>query len=272
MTVETPRRPDALTIAAIALTAYAICAFAHEALGHGGACVLLGCRPQLLTSMSFDGNASLLPHRATRIVAAGGSIMNAIIALVGFFWLRRIRASRPAMWFFCWLLATISLLQATGYLMFSGLGGVGDWAVVVAGLPGDGLWRGALAVAGGVSYWLAVRYSMQVIGSRLTSPAPQRAREAYGYTMLAYFAGGALGLVGGLFDPNAAAILLISGVAASLGGTSGLLWGPQLLRNPAFVSPSDPLAPMPRSVPWIVIGAIAALIHIFVLGPGLHLS
>jgi hypothetical protein len=272
MTAETLRKPDALTVAAIAAAAYAICAFAHEAGGHGGACVLVGCRPQLLTSMSFDGDASLLPASAVRIIAAGGSIVNAILALVGFLWLRRIPASRSAMWFFCWLLATISLLQATGYLMFSGLGGVGDWAVVVADLPGGGLWRGVLAVAGGVSYWLAVRYSMQVMGRRLASPAPQRAREAYGYPMLAYFVGGALGLVGGLFDPNAAAILLISGVAASLGGTSGLLWGPQLLRNPAFISSPDPLAPMQRSLPWIVIGAIAALVHVFVLGPGLHLS
>jgi len=272
MTGEILRRPDALTLAAIAAAAYAISAFAHEALGHGGACVLLGCRPQLLTSMSFDGDASLLPASATRIIAAGGSIVNVIIALAGFLWLRRIPASRPAMWFFCWLLATVSLLQATGYLMFSGLGGVGDWAVVVEGLPGGGMWRAILAVAGGVSYWLAVRYSMQVIGSRLTSAATQRAREAYGYTMLAYFVGGGLGLVGGLFDPNAAAILLISGVAAALGGTSGLLWGPQLLRNPTFVSPSTPMPPLQRSVPWIVIGAIAALVHIVVLGPGLHFS
>ena len=270
MIAETARKPDLLTLACIAIIAYALAALLHEGVGHGGACLLTGCQPHLLTSMSFDGDASQLSRNATRLIAAGGSLVNLLTACIGFGVLRRLSTSRPAGWFFCWLLATISLLQATGYLLFSGLGGVGDWADVVSGLPGGQYWRVLLAVVGGICYWLAVRYSMQWLAAHLSSSQPGHSREAYGYLMPAYFTGGALGIIAGLLDPNAGAILLISGMAASLGGTSGLLWGPQLMRDPAFAAAGTPLAPLRRHWSWVVAGALVAAAHVLLLGPGLR--
>jgi hypothetical protein len=228
------RKPDRLTLASIAVLAYVISTVAHEAVGHGGACLVVGCTPRVLTSMSFDGDYTHFPRLAERIIAAGGYVVNLIVAALAFLMLRRIRPGNPASWVFCWLLGTVSLLQATGYLLFSGLGGIGDWVVVVADLPGGALWHIGLAIVGGVTYWLAVRQSMLLLGPRLHTA--MRSREAYGYTLIAYFAGGTVAIVAGMFDPSAAALLLISAAAASLGGTSGLLWGPQLLRNPPVCS------------------------------------
>jgi hypothetical protein len=207
---------------------------------------------------------------AERIIAAGGSVVNLIVAVLAFLALRRIRPGNPAGWVFCWLLGTISLLQATGYLLYSGVGGVGDWVVVVADLPGGALWRIGLAIVGGATYWLAVRHSMALLGPRLHTA--MRSREAYGYTMIAYFAGSAVDIIAGMFDPAAAALLLISAIAATLGGTSGLLWGPQLLRNPRFAAPAaaERLSPLSRNWWWVASGVVAALIHIFIFGPGLR--
>src|SRR5262245_56554223 len=127
------RIPDVLTVACIAILAYITADISHEAVGHGGACMLVGCTPHPVTSMQFDGDSSQLPQSASRIIAAGGSVMNLIVAAVAAFLLGRTKLQHPGRWFFLWLLATVSLMQATGYLLYSGLGDIGDWTEVIAG-------------------------------------------------------------------------------------------------------------------------------------------
>ena len=267
---ETAARPDLLTLIAIAVVAYAISNVTHEGLGHGGACLLVGCKPHLLTSMQFDGDATQLSSAAVRIIAAGGSVMNLLLAGAAALLLRGTRTDRPHRWFFFWLLASVSLLQATGYLLFSGVGNVGDWVVVTDGLPGGAVWKVLLIVVGAATYWLAVRWSMSRLGRHLQEAAPTRVREAYRYTLPAYFTGAVLAVVAGMFDPAAQSIILISGIAASLGGTSGLAWGPQLLRNPSFAPAGEALAPLGRVWAWIAAGAVCATAFVLILGPGLR--
>jgi hypothetical protein len=263
-------RPDVLTLIAIAVLAYAIADVAHEGVGHGGACLLVGCKPHLLTTMQFDGDASQLPPSASRIIAAGGSIVNLLLAGIGALLLRRASIDRPRTWLFLWLLTSVSLFQATGYLLFSGVGNVGDWVVVTEGLPGGIAWKFGLIAIGGLSYWLAVRWSMRRLGVHLREQSPSRAREAYRYTLTVYLTGAVLAIVAGMFDPLAQAIILISGVAASMGGTSGLAWGPQLLRDPKFAPTLQPLAVLQRDWRWIVLGLVTAAVFVLVLGPGLR--
>src|SRR3954467_12649714 len=107
-------RPDLITLIAIAVVAYAVSDVTHEGLGHGGACLLVGCKPHLLTSMQFDGDETQLSSAAVRVIAAGGSIMNLVLAALGASLLRGVRPDRPHLWFFLWLLTSVSLLQATG--------------------------------------------------------------------------------------------------------------------------------------------------------------
>ncbi len=50
----------------------------------------------------------------------------------------------------------VNVLQAFGYLLFSGLGGVGDWSVVTRRLRPHLAWRLGLAALGAVLYfWVA---------------------------------------------------------------------------------------------------------------------
>lgn len=264
------RSPDVLTVASVAVVAYALSNLVHEGLGHCGACLLVGCTPHLLTSMQFDGDSSQLPEAAARIIAAGGSVANLLMAGVAIFLLRRSRKDTAATWFFLWLLATICLLQGTGYFLFSGVGNVGDWAEVVRGLPGGALWRVGLAAAGGLAYWFAARWAMGRLGARLRTPAPARAAEAYRYTLVAYITGAVLYVAAGSLDPGGVAILLISGVAASLGATSGLAWGPQLLKDPALGPATDPLALLVRDWRWVAAAVVTGVVFVLVLGSGIR--
>lgn len=264
--------PDILTVASVAVVAYALSNVVHEGLGHGGACLLVGGSPQLLTSMHFDGDNSGLTEFATRVIAAGGTVANFAVAAVSIVLMRRVRRAGAATWLFLWLLATVCLLQGTGYFLFSGLGNVGDWAEVVKGLPGGALWRVGLASVGGLTYWLSTRWAMGRLGARLLGRTPSRVSEARRYTLVAYFTGAALYVTAGSLDPAGIAILMISGIAASLGGTSGLAWGPRLLDDPNLGPAADPLPPVQRDWRWIAAAAVCAGIFVLVLGPGLRLA
>jgi hypothetical protein len=49
-----PSSLDRWTIAAIAIVVYIVTGLAHEAVGHGGSCLLTGCRARLLDAHYFE--------------------------------------------------------------------------------------------------------------------------------------------------------------------------------------------------------------------------
>ena len=269
---ETKSRADWLTVIAVAVVTHALAVSVHEGLGHGGACLLAGCRPQLLTTMQFQGDERTVSSAGIKFIAAGGTLANLLAATIAVGLLRRRRERANAGVFFLWLFATVNLLQATGYLLYSGVSNIGDWAEVMRDMTPFWIWRGGLFLLGASSYWLATRWTMGQIGQRLRTSGTARAAEANRYTLTAYAVGGVLSLAAGLFEPGGAFIVLISGVAASLGGTSGLAWGPQLLRDPRLGEPAEPALRVSRDWRWIVAGAVAALVFVFVLGHGVRME
>ena len=257
---------DRLTIVALAVIAYALASVVHEGLGHGGACVLSGGKPQLITSMQFQGDSRGLSTAAVKFIAAGGTIANLILAVVAIALLAR-RAD--ATWFFLWLTASINLMVATGYLLYSGVANIGDWSVIIRGWSGGWFWRITLTLIGGATYWLTVKWAMRTLGSRL---GEDRVRKANSLSLVSFITGGVLSVVAGVFDPGGLILVLISGTTASLGGTSGLAWGPQLLHDPAFAPQCGEALEVRRS--WRAIAAAVAVAAMFILllGPGVKLS
>jgi hypothetical protein len=261
---------DALTIAAIGLLVGVFADFIHEGLGHGGACLLVGGKPLLLTSMNFDWDDSGFPRSALRIVAAGGTIANLLAGALALAMLRR-APSAVHLHYFLWLFAAVNLYVGTGYFLYSGASNIGDWANFIAGLPAHWLWRVLLISIGAASYFLCVRI-MVIKVTALTGGEPEvRYRYANLLMLIPYVVGAILSVVAGLFNSQAQALLLISAVAASLGGTSGLAWGPQMLRDPNWLASSAAPAAIPRHWGWIVAGLLVAAAFVLVLGPGLKL-
>ena len=255
---------------AVAVVAHAATTLVHEGLGHGGACLLAGCRPQLLTTMQFEGDERTVSSAGIKFIAAGGSLANLAAATIAVLLLRRRRERANAGEFFLWLFAAVNLLQAAGYWMYSGVSNIGDWAEVVRGLTPVWVWHAALFVVGAVAYWLAARWTMGQLGRRLRTSGAARVADANRYSITAYIVGGLLSLAAGLFEPGGALIVLISGVAASLGGTSALAWGPQLLHDARLGEPEDPQLVVKRDWRWIAAGAVTAAAFVFVLGRGVR--
>lgn len=265
-----PKAFDRPTLLAIAVVAYALANVVHEGVGHGGVCLLAGGRPVELSAIHFESDTGSLDASARRWLAAGGTIANLIVGVLALVALRASR-SRPTAWrYFLWLLMTVNLLQAAGYWLFSGIGNIGDWAVVIAGLWPRWAFRLGLALLGGAAYWGVVVLSLRELLPFLGA-GPGQWRRAVPLTVIPYLAGGLLYVAAGLPNPVGWLLVLISAAAASFGGTSALAWMAQLLRHEARFPPHPGDVPsIPRSIPWLATGVVVTLLFVGVLGPGIR--
>lgn len=139
---------DLATIIAISIVAFSIANVLHEAVGHGGACVLTGGHARALSTVHFECDHD------TRFIAAAGTLVNIITAFLSWIVLRSANRTHHYLRFFLWLLMTINSLGAAGYFLFSGVGNIGDWADVIQGMEPAWLWHVALTLVGAVSYTL----------------------------------------------------------------------------------------------------------------------
>jgi hypothetical protein len=260
--------PDLPTVTAIALVAYAVSNVLHEAVGHGGACLALGGKPLVLSSVHFDCGEEAMTALALRGVAAGGTIANFIagtLALAVFKATDPLRKPHAA--YFLWLFTTLNLLSGAGYFLFSAVGGIGDWADVARGAMPPLVWRPAMGVFGGALYFLLARQSAQGLRS-LVGSGELSMRRSKRLTVPAYIAGGLLYCLSGLFNPVGPILIAISAAASSFGGASGLLWLTQFLRGGEHAA--TPAAALDRNYFWIVAGCLVSLIFVAILGPGIH--
>jgi hypothetical protein len=253
---------DLLTVGGIAVVAFAIANIFHEGLGHGGACLLSGGQPLMLSSVHFDCSIE------NRWVAVGGTIANFVLAVICFLAMGATK-QRPRLRYFFWLSMTVNLLQGGGYFLFSGVGNIGDWAYVIKGLNPAWAYRVGLAALGATTYisfvWLALSEMKPFTGMA----QPERWQRAKKLTLLPYFVGGGLYTISGMFNPVGMALVAISAAAASFGGTSGLAWMWQVPRGKSS-NEEFPPEPIERSRGWMVAGVIAAIIYIALLGPGIR--
>lgn len=257
---------DRPTLVAVAFAVYALVNLTHEGLGHGGACVLVGGRPLALNAVYFECDEAGLAPAARRLVSAGGTLVNlALGAVAGL--LLAAGGARGWWRYALWLFTTLNLLQAAGYWLFSGLGDVGDWAAVTAGVEPHALARIGLAVVGGLAYAAAVAFALRSLAPML-GPGSARVGRARQLALLPYLAGGCLYVAAGLFNPLGMRLVLISAAAASFGGASALAWMSELLRDEARFPPGPADQPLPRSLAWLAAGGLAALLFVAVLGAG----
>ena len=265
-------RLDPWTVGAITVIAYAAGNVVHEGLGHGGACVLVGGRPEELNAIFFECSVEGLPPAAQRWLAAGGSIANLALAVLAWIALQRLPRTWGRARAFAWLLLAVDLLMPFGYLLFSGLGNIGDWAVVVRGLEPPLAWRGALSVAGALLYFRLAPSLLMPPLEPFLGTGPERQVRARTLSVLPYVVGGITFVSAGLLNPHGIDLVLISAVAASFGGTSLLLWYPRVWARRPPVAPEEVPLGVPRSRAWLVAAAFTLILFVGVLGAGVPIT
>jgi hypothetical protein len=240
-----PSKHSKVTIIALAVLAAATGSLLHEGLGHG---LTAWVRGDIVTEWTSNHLNSVRPDR---LVDAAGTLVNLAAGFLFLFAARTV-GRRCNLHYLLWFLAALNLLHAAGYFLFSGIGNVGDWAQVIAGLPHQGALRIVMAATGALGYVAFLRMLMR----ELRPFCPDR-RTYNTVGRLPYCAACAFMCIAGAFDPMGIKLFLISTVPAYFGGLSGLLWGDVFLRG--LPAPAQTLTVRRSFLVWaaaVVFGAM----------------
>jgi hypothetical protein len=271
--MSTPSDDSALslwTIGSIAIVAYCFANVLHEGLGHGGACLLMGGRPQTLNAIFFAYDTGTVSPAGNRFIAGGGPIVNLINGGIALLLLRLWKPLADSARYFMWLFSAVNFLMAFGYVLFSGVAGVGDWMGVVGGLASPVTVRLGLALIGAFLYFfVAPRLLMPGFMNFLNrdyAAGPQIRR----LVRFPYLIGGTTFLLAGLLNPYGLNLVLTSAVAASFGGASLLAWYPMSRTAPSSSKTLENPLVLKTSRGWMIAAAITLVIFMGFLGRGMN--
>jgi len=261
-TVTVPTKDDALSVYAISALAAMLADVLHEGIGHGLLALLTGAKSGVLSSVAWSSEFD------SRLVAAGGTLVNLAAGLLLWLALRRAANASPATRFFLLISCGFNLFDGTGYFFFSGVTDFGDWAQVIAGMQPHWMWRTLLVVIGIAAYYGAVLL-LGVGFVRELGIAPNDARLRK-LTILPYVSAIVLIGVAGLFNPIGIQLVWQSALPATAGAYSGFLWFRYYV--PKEIFPSRPLDGIGRSFAWISVATILALVFVIELGRGITIT
>jgi hypothetical protein len=256
-------RPSPITVAAVAVVAYALCDMVHEVLGHGLAAYASPHVAALILS-----TVALTTSQSSRLVASAGTLANLIVGVAALALSRRPWRSLSVR-YFLWLLGSLDLFNGTGYLLYSGLLGSGDWGVVIAGASPSWLWRGGMALVGAVTYILSMAASAAAL-RRFVSDGSVRHADVSLLSRLPYGVGGALFVLGSIPNPVGPSLILTSGATSGFGAMAGLLGVPRLVRA-SGAPPESRASGLRFSRAWAAAAVLVAGVFVLVIGPGIRL-
>ena len=218
--------PDLWTLIAVSALAYIVPAALHEHGGHTATCLLLGGHPLEMGAFYVNCETQGMSALGVRLVALAGPVVSVLFGSLCLAVVPAVRAR--AMIYLVWLMGTVSLLQGTGYLMFSGVSGFGDLGTepdaVLFGAEPEWLWRAVLSVAGLIAYVAAVYFALSRILPFLCGKGWEQLAVPHRAARVSYAVGAVTHLLIGAFNPGGLHVVLISVLPSSLGATSGLLW------------------------------------------------
>jgi hypothetical protein len=249
------RTASAATVVAIAAAAF-VADLAHEAVGHGGACALLGGQVVYVSSTFADCSI-----RSALIDGAGpGAGIGA--ALLFWLWLRLVPPASAATRAFLCLGFAFAAFWNFGYLIKSGLTDDGDWAFVIAGLEPHALWRAGITLVGIATYWISIRMLARMMLRHLAAgdgPGPTPST----ISLVAYVSATAIACLAAAFDPRGPFAIVHDALPASLGAIGLPLAGRALTHRGTSLH-------IAASPAWIAAGVVAAAGFVFLLGRGVH--
>jgi hypothetical protein len=248
-------RDDRLTTAAIAVAAAALTTVAHEAIGHGSACLALGGHVTQLTSVYFDCSVHDL------WLPAAGPLGNLAAALLSWLALRALPLGSPRLRLLLLLTMAFSIFWAAGYLFYSAATGEGDNAIVARILFGepDWPWRIALFVLGLMLYRIGIRAA--AVEARPFGNEEGRARNLL---YLSFVAGSFASIIAALFYAPDRLHAAIQGALEIGGAAIPFLFLPRLIRPGGRDEPQ-----IARSFAWIALCAPVFIGFVATLGRGL---
>ena len=259
---------DILSIISISIIVFIIQNILHEFFGHGGATLLVGGKLISLTTAYLESDLESVSGLGRRIVAAAGPIVNIVIGLLFWIILKRNNGKNGGFTFFLWLSMTVNLLTGTGYFLFSGVSGIGDWINVINGFGSIWTWRIIMIITGIFLYLLTIFLSLKELNLLIGADDSDRHKRALRLSLIPYLSGSIATTIGAFLNP-VSILFVFTSAASTFGGTSGLAWMTQLYSTKLFSKIGNKPITIKRNWLWVLFAFILLSGHIIFLGPGI---
>lgn len=238
------------TLGAIAALAFIVACTAHELVGHGGACVALGGRITLLSSVYSHCSSGGVT------TAAAGPLMSLAVGAMCWAVLWRASPSPSANWrLFLVFTMAFNLFWGAGYFVSSAVTNNGDWAFVLRDLRlrPDGLWRCLMGALGVYLYYRSVLLTAFYLPPRTPLVFPYLFAGIVSCVAVLFFNGPKLPALG-------EAVQEIFGAAVAL-----LLLAYYRSRR---AGPAPAVTPVEQSFGWLITSLLVTLLFFATLGRG----
>lgn len=262
---------DRFTVIAIAVIAYAGVKICHEIIGHCSMAALVGNRCRLLSVTYTPLVKEITDYHSWQynLILIAGSAANWVTGLICLGLLRAWRTAPTAWRYFLWLSMCVNLFLPSTYLSAAPIIKYGDSYLLISNLPWQFVWRSALVLAGAVLCWFSFRLCRTELVRLIGSGGSGVRGVAWELVVPAYVAGGVITVTAGFFSQLEFKWVQLEAVGGTFGLTVWLLLLPLSIPE-ATASGAHPFV-IPRSIGWIVAGALVGLTFIGVLGPGIPL-
>lgn len=164
---------------------------------------------------------------------------------------------------------SVCLFYSASYVMGWFIGPTLDWALFLNGLEPLLLWKTGFIAVGllilGVGFQLSRKYLEPFLGDQES----ERRRRMTSLTLIPYLTAIALKVSAGFMNPMPDKMLIFLG---SFGATAFFLIWLNFVRFWPFAkqtASSQEAADLGLSIPWLVIGLVALILFVGILGPGI---
>jgi len=134
-------------LATIGILSYVVADIIHEVVGHGGACLVIGNKIELLTSVYFKSSPGNI------LVDIGGPIANLIFGGLTFYILTRTSFAK----LFLFQVTAYNLFWFSGTILHSAISKTGDWTFAVKEIVSEPYGKILLIATGILTYIVILR-------------------------------------------------------------------------------------------------------------------
>lgn len=185
-----PKAKDILTFSLTGVAAYMLADIFHEVIGHSGGCLLIGQHIDLVTSAFFRSSPG------NYITDLSGPIVNLILGLLIFIFLRREKNISPVYRFLLLLTMAYILFWFSGTILHSSLSKRGDWTYFISQMNIGSFGKPLLVIAGIAAYHFSIRLVSKQIQLFTSMFSEFPLKRAIHYS---YIAAAVAGIIAGLF-------------------------------------------------------------------------
>ena len=245
-------------LSALGICAYIIADVIHEAIGHGGTCILSGGSISLLSSAFFHSN------NGNTLVDIGGPIANILAGILSLLLLNSYKNFSVQTRYFLILLMAFNLFWGTGGLIYSGITNKDDWSYLITGLQPSWFWRTLLVVIGLILYYTTIRIASAKL-MLITGDDSGRRKQLI---LVPYLAAGVSACFAALFDLSGSLPAIKEDALETFVGFVGFLL---ILRANDKIESNygSNHTPVKRDMKWIISVALLYVIFVVIMGHGI---